>query len=126
MRGGNFHNKMVKDAESTFRDYRWKTFLEKRYCSKNVITYFDLYATKDSKHIACEIETTCRHAIDNLLKAQMAGVPLWIIVPTRNMKKKIQAFLNKENAFSEQVPVRCIFSNQLEHCIVEYMNETSK
>ena len=46
MRGGTLHNRLVRDTELIFREYGWKTFLEKRYCSKNVITYFDLYFRK--------------------------------------------------------------------------------
>ncbi len=85
MRGGAFHNRIVGDAREVFRNRGWQVFTEYRYQSEDVVTYFDIFAKKDQRAIACEVETTIRHLKENAIKARRAGVDLWIIVPTRRL-----------------------------------------
>ena len=121
MRGRPFHNKLVKDAEYTFYKFGWETETEWMFCINGITTYFDLFAKTGPLIIACEIETTPRHAIDNLKKAQAMGIPLWIIVPTRVIRRKIRGSLSGEMAFSGDKPVTVILPDELEQCIEKYM-----
>ncbi|MCK5000313.1 MAG: hypothetical protein KAS23_12290, partial [Anaerohalosphaera sp.] len=83
MRGKAFHNRIAMEAKTILNNHSWQVHTEHR-CRKNgITTYLDLFAIKGNKAIACEVETTSRHAVDNARKAQAVGVVLWIIVPTR-------------------------------------------
>ena len=91
------------------------------FCDKGVTTYFDLFARKGPLIIACEIETTCRHALENLGKAQVIGIPLWIIVPTRRIRQQIQRMLGDKTVFSGGRPVEVILPDELKECIETYI-----
>ena len=123
MRGGPFHNQLVKDAECLFLKFGWKTETERRLSSKGVTTYFDLYARDGPLHVACEVETSCRHAIDNLKKAQRVGMPLWIIVPTQRIRSQIRRSFGKNQVFSGNTPVIVMLPDELKEHIVGYMSQ---
>jgi len=88
MRGELFHNKIVHDTADIFSRNKWHVLLEYRYQNDLVTTYFDLFAVKNGRQIACEIETTTRHLLDNARKASLAGIELWIIVPSRKLLRQ--------------------------------------
>ncbi len=121
MRGDLFHNTLVKDAEAVFSGFGWQIDTERMVCAKGVTTYFDLFAWTGSLAMACEIETTCRHALDNLRKAQAIEIPLWIIVPTRRIRQQIQRLLGTEKIFSGGKPVKVILPDELKEYIETYM-----
>jgi hypothetical protein len=123
MRGRPFHNKLVKDAESIFSAFGWETNTEQMFCVDGITTYFDFYARDGPLQVACEIETTRRHAIDNLKKAQAVGMPLWIIVPTRKVRRQIQRSLGRKQVFSGDKPVAVIVPDELKQHIIEYMSQ---
>ena len=122
MRGNPFHNKLVEDAEYIFSEFGWKTCTEQVFRIGSTTTYFDLFARDGPLKIACEIETTSRHAVDNLRKAQAIGMPLWIIVPTRGVRQQIQRSLRCKPVFSGGKPVVVILPDELEQCIVELLS----
>lgn len=126
MRGNPFHNKLVKDAECIFSEFGWKTCTEQVFRIGGTTTYFDLFARDGPLEIACEIETTSRHAVDNLRKAQAVGMPLWIIVPTRGVRQQIQRSLGDELVFSGGKPVAVILPDELRQCIEEYTLQDGK
>ena len=88
MRGKAFHNRIVEDACKVFESNGWQVFTEYRYQCGGVVTYFDLFAERDCCKIACEVETTIRHLEDNAIKARLAGIELWIVVPTRRLTRE--------------------------------------
>ena len=69
MRGKAFHNYMAMQTKAIFDAHGWQVNSEHRYRKNGMTTYFDLYVMKGNRSIACEIETTSRHAIDNARKA---------------------------------------------------------
>jgi len=121
MRGNPFHNKLVKDAERIFSDLGWQTDTEQMFCVDGITTYFDLFARASLLQVACEIETTCRHAIDNLKKAQAIRMPLWIIVPTRRIQRQIRRDIEYKPVYSGNEPVAVILPDELKNCIEKYM-----
>jgi len=121
MRGKPFHNKLVKDVEYLFSEFGWETDTERRFCIGGITTYFDLFARDGPLKVACEIETTCRHAIDNLKKSQAVGMPLWIIVPTRSIRQQVQRSLGNKMVCSGGKPVAVILPDELKQCIEKYM-----
>jgi len=90
MRGKAFHNRIVEEAGTIFSNYGWQTYTEYRYRNNGTTTYLDLLAVRGDKKIACEIETTSRHAVDNAAKALSADLDLWIIVPSRILHHQIE------------------------------------
>ena len=54
-----------------------------------VVDFLDLWASGPSGTLAVEIETTPRHALDNARKAAAVEVPLWIVVPTRALRRRL-------------------------------------
>ena len=86
MRGALFHNSIVKQAKAIFIRHGWQIHTECRYRNNGTMTYLDLLAVRNDYEIACEVETTARHAVDNAAKALAAGVSFWVIVPSRRLR----------------------------------------
>ena len=113
MRGKVFHNRIAEEAKMIFNSHGWQIYTEHR-CRKNgITTYLDLFAVKGDKSIACEVETTSRHAIDNALKAQAAGVVLWIIVPTRALRRQVERKLELSGITKNYQTIKTILLSQL-------------
>ncbi|HEW79706.1 MAG TPA: hypothetical protein ENH34_07075 [Phycisphaerales bacterium] len=114
MRGGAFHNKIVEEARTIFSNNGWQIYTEHRYRCNGTTTYLDLLAVKGDKRICCEIETTVRHVIDNTVKAQSAGLDLWIIVPSRTLSRQIEHKLISSGLNTKHKNVRVLLFCQLE------------
>lgn len=113
MRGKAFHNRIVEEAKMILSNHGWQVCTEHR-CRKNgITTYLDLFAVKGNQAVACEIETTSRHAIDNALKAQIAGIVLWIIVPTRTLRRQIEHKLKSSSVIKNHQSIKTILLSQL-------------
>ncbi len=120
MRGKPFHNKIAQDTKAILNKHGWHVIME--HCVKvdNITTYFDLYATKGNQTIACEVETTPRHAMDNAAKALITEIPLWIIVPSRALRRQIEQKLISANLISNDQTIRVLLLSQLEVDITNY------
>lgn len=89
MRGDPFHNELAGEVRVLLERLGWQVSTEKRFMAAGTTAYFDLFAVKDGRGIALEIETTARHALDNAQKARAIGVPVWFVVPRRRTKRQI-------------------------------------
>lgn len=114
MRGGAFHNKIVEEVKAIFGNHNWQAYTEYRYRKNGITTYLDLLAVRGKKKIACEVETTARHAVDNAVKALSAGVDLWIIVPSRTLGRQIEHKLRYSGLNTKHQTVRILLFCQLE------------
>lgn len=114
MRGGAFHNKIVEEVKAIFGNHNWQAYTEYRYRKNGITTYLDLLAVRGNKKIACEVETTARHAVDNAVKALSAGVDLWIIVPSRTLGSQIEHKLRYSGLNTKHQTVRILLFCQLE------------
>ncbi len=114
MRGGAFHNKVVEEAKTVFSEHGWQVFTEHRYRKNGTTTYLDLLAVRGNKKIACEIETTSRHAVDNAVKALSAGIDLWVIVPSRRLRRQVKHKLISSGLDTGHKNVRILLFCQLE------------
>lgn len=114
MRGKAFHNRIAEEAKAIFSSHRWKVYTEHRYRKNGITTYLDLFAVKGDKSIACEIETTSRHAVDNAVKALSAGINLWVIVPSRTLRRQIEQKLISSGLDTGHKNVRILLFCQLE------------
>lgn len=113
MRGKAFHNRIAEETKTIFSNHRWQVYTEHRYRKNGITTYLDLFAVKGNQTIACEIETTNRHAVDNALKAQVAGLVLWIIVPTRTLRRQIERKLESSGVTENRQSIKTILLSQV-------------
>jgi UDP-3-O-acyl-N-acetylglucosamine deacetylase len=114
MRGGAFHNKIVEEAKTIFNNNGWQVYTEHRYRKHSITTYLDLLAVRGDKQLACEVETTSRHAVDNAAKALLAGLDLWIIVPSRTLRRQIEHKLRYSGLNTKQKNIRVLLFCRLE------------
>lgn len=113
MRGKAFHNQIAEEAKTIFDNHRWQVHTEYRYRKNGVTTYLDLFAVKGDQAIACEVETTSRHAVDNAHKAQAVGIALWIVVPTRTLRRQIERKLGSSGVTENYTSIKTILLSQL-------------
>lgn len=113
MRGGAFHNKIAEEAKAIFCTHGWQVYTEYRYRCNGTTTYLDLLAIKGKQKIACEVETTIRHAVDNAVKALSVGVELWIIAPSRALSRQIERKLESSVVAENRQFIKTILLNQL-------------
>lgn len=114
MRGKVFHNLMAEKVQALFKDQGWQVYTEYRYRRNSITTYFDLFAVKENHKIACEIETTVRHAMDNITKALAMDICLLVIVPTHRICRQIKQRLVSYNLNTSHKTVRILLFSQLE------------
>lgn len=114
MRGGEFHNKIVEETKTIFNNHGWQVYTEYRYRKHNITTYLDLLAVRGDKQIACEVETTARHAVDNAAKALSAGLDLWIIVPSRKLCRQVKQNLPSSGITTNRQSIKVLLLSQLE------------
>lgn len=115
MRGNLFHKRLAQKAQITFENFDWRISIEHRVHANGTTTFFDLFAEINHYKLACEIETTPRHAIDNARKAQAVGMPLWFLVPTRKVKRQIAGKLNNQNLAPGGEPIKVLILSELEN-----------
>jgi hypothetical protein len=122
MRGDPLHNLTVEKTETPLSRFFKEVYLEYK-CSRNgVTTYFDCFARQNHFVLACEIETTARHGVDNAVKAAAVGVPLWIIVPTNNVKEQLQHKLKPLQLRPGGEPIKILLLGQLQEELEKYMS----
>ena len=120
MRGALFHNSMVEQAKAVFVRHGWQVRTECRYRNNGTTTYLDLLAIRDDYQIACEVETTTRHAVDNAAKALAAGISLWLIVASRSLRRRIERKLISIGISGRRKAIRVLALYQLEAEVIDF------
>ena len=114
VRGGAFHNKIVEEVRAVFLSCGWGGETE-FCCQRNgITTFFDVYAVKGDVEIACEVETTARHAIDNARKAEAVGIHVWFVVPTRKLQRQIVCRFTKPGLIPNNKSIKVFLLGELE------------
>ena len=119
MRGEILHNTMGKTTGATLRGFFSEVYPEYKYCRNGVVTYLDLFARQSQFVLACEIETTARHGVDNAIKAAAVDIPLWIIVPTNKVKVKLLRKLKLLKLRPGGKPIKILLLGQLQRELEE-------
>jgi hypothetical protein len=114
MRGDPFHNKMVEEAVAVFLRDGWAVETEFFCQADDVTTFFDVYATKGDARIACEVETSIRHVIDNVRKAKALQVRLWVIVPSRKLCRLAKHKLNGSDLLDSSGEIFVLLLDEVE------------
>ena len=122
MRGKPFHNLIVSRAKTILQGFFRCVYLEYRFRRNGVVTDFDVFAQEDLFVLAIEVETTCRHGIDNAKKAAAIDVPLWIIVPTQALRAKLSRQLQLLELRPGGEPIKIFLLGQLEQQVRNYLS----
>ncbi len=122
MRGDPLHNMMAHGTGITLGYFFTEVSSEHKYGKNGVVTYLDLFARQNGFVLACEIETTARHAVDNAIKAAVVDIPLWIIVPTNNVKMKLLRKLKSLQLRPGGEPIKILLLGQLQGELEEYLS----
>jgi len=109
---------IVQKVRTIFIRLNWHIFTEHGIKIGKIKYYFDLLAINGCYKIACEIETTSRHVIDNAVKAQAMRIPLWFIVPTLKVKQQTLNKLKKLKINPAGKSIKVLLLGQLEQEIV--------
>ena len=122
MRGKPFHNLIVSRVKTILQGFFRCVYLEYRFRRNGAVTDFDVFAQKALFALAIEVETTCRHGIDNARKAAAVDVPLWIIVPTQTLRAKLSRQLRLLELRPGDEPIKIFLLGQLEQEVMNYLS----
>lgn len=112
LRGGTFHNYLAHQAATTLRRAGCRVSYEHPlFLTDGRRNDVDLLVSRNGQRWICEVETTARHAQDNAAKAQLAGLPLWIIVPTRRLRQNVRRKLDLNSG--SKVPIKILLPDQV-------------
>lgn len=89
MRGKALHNYMASEIKTACNQLSVRSELEYAIQFDGVKVYFDIALWVKESFLVCEVETTLRNVIHNVQKAHAAGVELWVIVPTRKLRRQV-------------------------------------
>lgn len=123
MRGKLFHNMIVQKARAVFICLNWQVYTEHGVEINGTKYYFDLIAIKEQYKVACEVETTRRHAIDNALKASIVDIPLWFVIPTQDIKRQIADKLKKTSITPGNELIKILLLGQLKQELLDYLDK---
>ncbi len=122
MRGEPLHNMMANGVETTLCYFFNEVHLEHPYRKNGVVTFLDLFARQNQFVLACEIETTTRHGVDNARKAAAVDIPLWIIVPTNQLKIKLSHKLKPFQLRPGGESIKILLLGQLQGELENYLS----
>jgi len=122
MRGQVLHNHIASEIKAVCDRLSIRSKLEYPVCTDKAKVYFDVAAWINGSFMACEVETTIRRVIHNVEKAHMAGAELWLVVPTRKLKRQIANKLRKIETKPSGKEIKLLL---LEEVSSELMNKLS-
>jgi hypothetical protein len=122
MRGKPFHNLLVREVKSRLAGFFDEVDSEYPIRRGGVVDFLDLFAHGSSQALAVEVETTLRHALDNARKAAAAGVPLWIVVPTRTLRRRLIERLAPLDLQPGGQPVCVLLFGELQQALTRYLS----
>ena len=122
MRGQPFHNLIASRVKTILQGFFRCVYLEYRFRRNGAVTDFDVFAQENLFALAIEVETTCRHGVDNAKKAAAVNVPLWIIVPTQTLRAKLSRRLQRLGLRPGGEPIKIFLLGQLEQEVRNYLS----
>lgn len=121
MRGKPFHNLLVREAQIALARFFPQVEPEYYIRRHGVVTFLDLFASDPLHTLAVEVETTSRHALDNARKAAAVEVPLWIVVPTRALRRRLLQQLDPWGLQPGGRPICVLLLGELEQALTLYL-----
>ena len=122
MRGQFLHNYKVEWIRTKLIPYPVQVRVEGRIKRNGMTAYFDLLLQIQAILLAIEIETSARHIDDTAIKAAVIDIPLWIIVPTRRIKKQVEHKLAHLNVAPGGESIKLLLLGQVEKELTIYLS----
>jgi hypothetical protein len=122
MRGKPFHNLLVQEAKGQLAHFFDEVESEHPIRRGGVVDFLDLFAQGPSGTLAVEIETTLRHALDNARKAAAVEIPLWIVVPTRALRRHLLRRFESLDLRPGGQPVCVLLLGELQQALTHYLS----
>ena len=122
MRGDCLHNYKAEYLKNELSVYPVGLYSEYRIRRNGITADFDFVLKIAAFWWAIEIETTLRHLVDNAKKAAAVNIPLWIVVPTRQMKKQAVRKLSPMNLTPGGEPIKLFLLGQVQKEVSNYLS----
>ena len=123
MRGDTFHNFLADEIKAAVSAPVTCVYTEYRVRRCGVVADFDLFLTAGHFVLGIEIETTIRHAFDNIRKADAVDVPLWVVVPTRRLKNRIERRLKNAEITPAGQPIKILLLDQVKPALTNCLSK---
>ena len=121
LRGGGLHNHLVRETGQVFRGAGFGTFEEHPVrLPDGSLDFLDLLVRRGNCTICIEIETSARNVLTNATKADLAGLPLWIVVPNRKVQKAVADKLDPADLRPGGLRIYLPLLGQLEQALTNY------
>jgi hypothetical protein len=122
MHGQFLHNYKAEWIRTKLIPYPVQVRLECRIQRNGMTAYFDLLLQRQAALLAIEIETSARHIDDTAIKAAVIDIPLWIVVPTRRIRKQAQHKLAHIDVMPGGEPIKLLLLGQVEKEVMNYLS----
>jgi hypothetical protein len=122
MRGLCLHSYKDHKIRADLAIFPVRLYPECRICRNGVTGYFDFGVKGGDRMWAIEIETTIRHLVDNAKKAAAVNIPLWIVVPTCQIRKQAALKLRSLNLLPGGEPIKLLLVGQVQKEVANYLS----
>ena len=122
MRGQFLHNYKAEWIRTQLIPYPVQVQLECRIKRNGITAYFDLLLQIRAALLAIEIETSARHIDDTAIKAAIIDIPLWVVVPTRRIRKQVERKLAHLNVAPGGESIKLLLLGQVEKELTIYLS----
>ena len=121
VRGGTLHNHIVREAAILFGRAGFGVSLEHAVALEDGRTDFvDLLVWCRTWEFCVEVETSARNVLTNAAKAEMAGLPLWVIVPNRRVRQAVAARLATTSYHPGGLRIYILLAGELDQRLTHY------
>lgn len=121
LRGGGLHNHLVREVRQIFQEAGFCTREEHPiHIPNGHLDFIDLLVKRGDCSICVEVETSARHVLSNAAKAEQAGLPMWIIVPNRKVRKAVANKLDSSSLRPGGLRIYILLLGQLEQQLMKY------
>jgi len=122
MRGKALHNYMASEIKAACNQLSVRSELEYAIRFDDVKVYFDIALWVKESFLVCEVETTLRNVIHNIQKAHAAGVELWIVVPTRKLRRQVASKLRRVELKPAGQEINLLLLNQFKQALTNKLS----
>ena len=117
MRGKALHNYMASEIKAACDQLSVRSELEYAIRFDDVKVYFDIALWVKESFLVCEVETTLRNVIHNVQKAYAFGAELWIVVPTRKLRRQVANKLRRVELKPAGQEINLLLLNQFKQAL---------
>ena len=122
MRGQFLHNYEAEWIRTKLIPYPVQVWLECPVRRRGITAYFDLLLQIQAVLLAIEIETSARHIDDTAIKAAIIDIPLWVVVPTRRIRKQVERKLAHLDVAPGGESIKLLLLGQVEKELAIYLS----